>query len=169
MSEHDQDLGETDSEEIFDFPPVERKIFTQPYDLSLQTLNDQWDNKDLIIPSIQREYVWDNGRASRLIESLILNIPVPPIYFAERHNSVFEVVDGHQRVASIVRYLGNEFALTGLDILSEYTKEQVPPTPRPRAALSEEPNAPSDCHRTTIPSQHEVRGLRASQYRWNCS
>ena len=124
MSEHDQDLGETDSEEIFDFPPVERKIFTQPYDLSLQTLNDQWDNKDLIIPSIQREYVWDNGRASRLIESLILNIPVPPIYFAERQNSVFEVVDGHQRVASIVRYLGNEFALTGLDILSEYTRNR---------------------------------------------
>ena len=124
MSKHEQDLGESDIEETFEFPPPERKIFTQPYDLSLQTLKDQWDTGDLIVPEMQREYVWDTGRASRLIESLLLNIPVPPIYFAERADSVFEVVDGHQRIGSIVQFLGNEFALSGLGILAEYMRKR---------------------------------------------
>ena len=117
-----QDLDEIDSSEPFEFPPAERRISTQPYDLSLQTLKEKWDQKELVVPEMQREYVWDAGRASRLIESLLLNIPVPPIYFAERPDSVLEVVDGHQRVGSIVRYLNNEFALSGLGLLSEYLR-----------------------------------------------
>lgn len=120
MIDKDPDLEESDVEESFEFPPPERRIVTQPYDLSLATLITQWKQDELIVPEMQREYVWDNGRASRLIESLILNIPVPPIYFAERADSVLEVVDGHQRVRSIVRYMNNEFALSGLGILSEY-------------------------------------------------
>ncbi|WP_420464360.1 DUF262 domain-containing protein [Candidatus Palauibacter sp.] len=116
------ELEESDVTEDYDFPPRERKIITQPYDLSLQTLKEQWAQKTLVIPPMQREYVWDNGRASRLIESLLLNIPVPPIYFAERSDAVFEIVDGHQRVRSIVRYLDNHFALTGVRILTEYTR-----------------------------------------------
>ncbi|MFQ5741574.1 MAG: DUF262 domain-containing protein [Acidobacteriota bacterium] len=122
MKAKDQDLGEIDSGESFEFPPPERRISTQPYDLSLQTLKEKWDQKELVVPEMQREYVWDVGRASRLIESLLLNIPVPPIYFAERPDAVLEVVDGHQRVSSIVRYLNNEFALSGLGILSEYLR-----------------------------------------------
>ena len=114
------DLEESDAEEPIDFPPPERKISTQPYDLSLATLMDQWDHDLLVIPKMQREYVWDNGRASRLIESFLLNIPVPPVYFAEDPDSILWVVDGHQRINSIARYLGNQFALTGLKILSEY-------------------------------------------------
>ena len=69
---------------------------------------------------MQREYVWDNGRASRLIESFLLNIPVPPVYFADTPESVLQVVDGHQRVKSIVRYFNNEFDLIGIDILSAH-------------------------------------------------
>jgi hypothetical protein len=114
------DLQESETEEPFDFPPPERRIFTQPYDLSLQTLVEQWNSHSLELPEIQREYVWDNGRASRLIESFILNIPVPPIYFAERQDAVLEIIDGHQRVMSVIRFIKNEFALTGLRVLSEY-------------------------------------------------
>lgn len=85
---------------------------------------EQWDSGTLEIPELQREYVWDNGRASRLIESLVLNIPVPPVYFAERKDAVLEVIDGHQRVKSIVRYFKNEFQLTGLRVLSEYMRKR---------------------------------------------
>lgn len=116
----DNDLGESDNEEPFEFPPPERRISTQPYDLSVQTLVEQWDGSILEIPDIQRDYVWDNGRSSRLVESLILNIPVPPVFFAETPKATFEVIDGHQRVRSLVRYLNNEFALSGLRVLSEY-------------------------------------------------
>ncbi|MCH8877945.1 MAG: DUF262 domain-containing protein [Chloroflexi bacterium] len=124
MSQDDLTLGEMDVDESFEFPPPERKIVVQPYDLSLQTLYEQWDADSLILPEIQREYVWDNGRASRLIESFILNIPVPPIYFSERQDAVLEVIDGHQRVESIVRFFNNEFGLTGLRVLSEYSRRR---------------------------------------------
>jgi len=128
--EQDQDLDESEGDEGFDFPPPERKITTQPYDLSIQTLVEQWGSNLLEMPEIQREYVWDDGRASRLIESLILGVPVPPLYFAETQEARFEVIDGHQRVRSIARYLGNEFVLSGLRVLSEYKRcrfHQLPP------------------------------------------
>lgn len=130
MVEESVDLEENDSEEDLDFPPPDRKIFTQPYDLSLLTLLEQWDSNALILPEIQREYLWDNGRASRLIESFILNIPIPPIYFAERKDAVLEVIDGHQRVRSVVRFLKNEFGLTGLRVLSEYRRKRFHQLPK---------------------------------------
>ncbi len=114
------DLDESEGDEPLDVPPPERKILTQPYDLSVQTLHEQWNDKLLQTPEIQREYVWDNGRASRLIESLILNIPVPPLYFSETQDAKFHVIDGHQRIKSIARFLENQFSLTGLRVLSEF-------------------------------------------------
>jgi len=120
MRERLDDLEETEGDEPLDFPPPERKISTQPYDLTIQTLTDQWEEKTLEIPEIQREYVWDNGRASRLIESLILNIPIPPVYLFETKDAKFEVIDGHQRVRSITRYINNEFRLSGLRVLDEF-------------------------------------------------
>jgi uncharacterized protein DUF262 len=115
-----EDVAELETEEDFSFPPAERKVVTQPVDLSVQTLLEQWESKLLFLPEIQREYVWDNGKASRLIESLLLNIPVPVLYFAETTDAKYEIIDGHQRVRSIVRYLKNEFSLSGLAVLREY-------------------------------------------------
>jgi len=114
------DLGEMEGEEPFDFPPAERLVVTQPVDLSVQTLIEQWGEKVLILPDIQREYVWDNGKASRLIESLVLNISIPALYFAENQEAKYEIIDGHQRVRSIVRYVNNEFSLSGIAVLREY-------------------------------------------------
>ena len=120
VPDSDADLGEMDSDEEFSFPPAERKVFTQPVDLSVQTLVEQWQNEVLTLPEIQREYVWDNPKASRLIESLLLNIPIPVLYFAETAEAKYEIIDGHQRVRSIARFVGNEFMLGGLAILREY-------------------------------------------------
>jgi hypothetical protein len=116
----DLELGEADSEERTPFPPADRKLTTQPYDLSVQTLAEQWSSGILVLPDIQREYVWDDAKASRLIESLLLNVPVPVLYFAETAEAKYEIIDGHQRVRSIVRFLSNEFALTGIRVLTEY-------------------------------------------------
>lgn len=129
--EDDLELGETDSEEEqLTYLPAERKVVTQAYDLSVQTLVEQWNSKLLILPEIQREYVWDDSRASRLIESLILNIPIPVLYFAETDEAKYEIIDGHQRIRSIVRFLGDEFPLTGLQVLTEYKRlrmHKLPP------------------------------------------
>lgn len=119
-AESENDMNEMDGDEDFVFPPAERRVVTQPVDLSVATLEDQWKNGVLTLPAIQREYVWDNGKASRLVESLLLNIPVPVLYFAETKDAKYEIIDGHQRVRSIVRFLGNEFTLSGLAVLREY-------------------------------------------------
>lgn len=118
--ENASDLDEMDGEEDFVFPPAERKVITQPVDLSISSVLEQWDLQQLTLPPIQREYVWDNGKASRLAESLILNIPVPVLYFAETKEAKYEIIDGHQRVRSVVRFLKNEFSLSGLAVLREY-------------------------------------------------
>jgi len=67
------DLGEMEGEEHSTFPGRASRG-DAAFDLSVQTLIEQWGDKALILPNIQREYVWDNGKASRLIESLVLNI-----------------------------------------------------------------------------------------------
>ena len=120
MRRPDTELQEEDATEAPGFPPPERKVITQPYDLSISTLLEQWDQDLLVLPDMQREYVWDRGRASRLIESLILNIPIPVLYFSETPDARYEIIDGHQRISSVVQFLKNEFALTGLRVLSEY-------------------------------------------------
>jgi hypothetical protein len=112
-----RDLEEPESE---GFPPAERKLVTQSYDLSVQTLAERWEGRDLLLPDIQREYVWDNPRASRLIESLLLNIPIPVLYFAETDDGKWEIFDGHQRVRSVVRFLSNEFRLSSLTVLADF-------------------------------------------------
>jgi hypothetical protein len=116
----DQDMGERDNDEDSTYPPNERTIHTNTYDLSINTLVEQWSDKTLIIPDFQREYVWDNAKASRLIESLLLNIPIPNLYFAETDEAQYQIVDGHQRVFSVVRYIDNQFALSGLRMQSEF-------------------------------------------------
>jgi hypothetical protein len=120
MSARELDLEEMDHVEDVTFPPAERRIVTQAYDLSVHTLLEQWVGGILYVPDYQREWVWDNGRASRLIESLILNIPIPVLYFAETNEALYEVVDGQQRVRSIVSFVNNEFALGGLAVHQEF-------------------------------------------------
>ena len=114
------DLEDVEGAEGEGFPPAERKVITQSYDLAVQTLDEKWRGEDLVLPSIQREYVWDNPRASRLIESLLLNIPIPVLYFAETESGKWEIFDGQQRVRSVVRYLANEFRLSSLTVLAEF-------------------------------------------------
>lgn len=119
-SAFDQDLGERDNDDVDEFPPAERQLTTQSYDLSINTLIEQWHDNTLILPDFQREYVWDNAKASRLVESLLLNIPIPNLYFSETQDAQYEIVDGHQRVFSVVRYIDNRFPLSGLRIQGEF-------------------------------------------------
>ncbi|NEE01192.1 DUF262 domain-containing protein [Phytoactinopolyspora halotolerans] len=115
---HDDEASEALTESA-PIPPGERKLITQSYDMSINTLIEQWNDETLVIPEIQREYVWETSKASRLIESLLLNVPIPVLYFAEAPEEKYEVIDGHQRVASIARYIDNQYALTGLKVLND--------------------------------------------------
>lgn len=70
-------------------------------------------------PDYQRRIVWDVIRKSRLIESLIVNVPIPPVFLYETNYNEFEVMDGLQRISTIIGYLSGEFSLQGLELWSE--------------------------------------------------
>ena len=67
----------------------------------------------------QRQYVWKDDKASQLIESIIMNVPIPPIYLAEEEDGKWLVVDGLQRLNSLKRYFDNEFSLKKMEIISD--------------------------------------------------
>ncbi|WP_140873506.1 DUF262 domain-containing protein [Myxococcus xanthus] len=116
---------EEETPEPLDVDADERKLVTQPYDYSVDQLvaHTQKNKIQLIEVPYQREYVWDDTKASRLIESLLLNVPIPVCYFAENDDGSWEVIDGLQRVHSIVRFLTNQFALRGLSVLTEMNRK----------------------------------------------
>src|SRR2546427_731262 len=73
----------------------------------------------ILDPEWQRNYVWANQRASRLVESFLIDIPVPVVYLAENKQGNYEVIDGLQRLTSSFRFLEGEYALSGLEILKD--------------------------------------------------
>ena len=100
-----------------------RRVITQPYDYSVQDLVNKIQDKDIDLnPDFQRNYVWgkedDNeNKRSRLIESLLLNIPIPVIYFSEQKETLkYEVIDGQQRLQTFKDFLNDEFELKDLEI-----------------------------------------------------
>ncbi|QTC90402.1 DUF262 domain-containing protein [Brevundimonas goettingensis] len=70
-------------------------------------------------PFYQRRPKWDVERQSRLIESFIINVPVPPVFLYERNFNSFEVMDGQQRITAIRDFYNNKFALKGLQYWPE--------------------------------------------------
>ena len=89
-------------------------------DRGLSELKRWFDEGDLVIdPEWQRNFVWNTKQASKLIESFILNIPIPVIYLAKTRDEKYEVIDGRQRLTSVFDFLGNKFRLIGLDVLTD--------------------------------------------------
>ena len=98
----DQEDAEIVSTEI---PKKVRVLQTQAYDKSVSDLVSMIKNHDISLdPDYQRNYIWDNIKASLLIESILLNVPIPVIYVAEDDDSRWTVVDGLQRLNSLRRF-----------------------------------------------------------------
>lgn len=70
-------------------------------------------------PEYQRRHRWSNERKSRLIESFLMNVPVPPVFLYERDLARFEVMDGRQRLAALSDYYADGFELSGLQYWSD--------------------------------------------------
>jgi len=83
------------------------KIRTKSLDLSFNEILDMYKEEELIIdPEYQRLFRWSEASQSRFIESLILEMPVPPIFVIERSEGVYELIDGLQRVSSYLHFRG---------------------------------------------------------------
>jgi hypothetical protein len=78
------------------------------------------DRKELILnPDFQRKDVWKRKQRSELIESILMGIPIPIMYLFETADGRKQVVDGRQRITTIIDYLNNEFSLRDLKILHD--------------------------------------------------
>lgn len=100
----------------------EFRIVTEQGRYPLDTISSQIVNNPKIYklnPEFQRRHRWDNKKRSALIESLIINIPIPPIFLYEHKFSEYEVMDGLQRLTAIAGFYDNEFALEGLQYWPE--------------------------------------------------
>jgi len=106
--------------EPLDLSRSDRKLVTQPYDFPVHSLSSDIESGRISLSiQYQRQYVWDAGKASRLIESLLLNVPIPVCYFAEAEDGSYEVIDGLQRLTTINRFLEGQTKLSGLSALPE--------------------------------------------------
>lgn len=105
--------------EVLNIPAEKRKLITETYDFTVSTINDYINNEHVVIPNFQRGYVWNRTQASRLIESLIIQCPIPVIYLSQNNDETLSVIDGNQRLTSISLFLNDGFPLTGLSTYPE--------------------------------------------------
>jgi len=113
-------------EEANEIPREIRKINTQAYDKSVSDIVRMIEDGDINLnPEYQRNYIWDNKKASLLIESIILNVPIPVIYVSQEEDDSWTVIDGLQRLNSLHRFFQRDFKISGLDFLTELNKSDV--------------------------------------------
>jgi hypothetical protein len=107
MAEWDVDLTEDFDED------VETKIYqitSYPADLTLRGYFDKVKAEQIFVPDFQRNYVWDQKRASKLIESFLLGLPVPGVFlYKVRASNKLSIIDGQQRILSAVKFFQNRF------------------------------------------------------------
>lgn len=119
-----------------------KQVRTRSLDISFNELLDMYNNGELIIdPEYQRLFRWGKDKQSRFIESLIIELPIPPIFVLERTEGIYELIDGLQRVTSYLHFRGKQtndsipeedkggFRLEGCDIVKElngYNYEELP-------------------------------------------
>ena len=81
-----------------------------PSDFTLKGYYEEWHAQRIILPEFQRAYVWDQVRASKLIESFLLGLPVPGVFLYRHHaTKKLQVIDGHQRIITIIRFFDDNF------------------------------------------------------------
>ena len=130
------DILEVDEETEDNDVAIAYDIASYPSDLTLSVVNEMWLGGDIVIPEYQRNYVWTIKQASLLIESFLIGLPVPQVFFYVDEENKNQVIDGQQRIMSVVYYLegyfGSEslhgkkqvFRLQGLDDKSIFAKKR---------------------------------------------
>ena len=109
MDGNGQSWFEDYAEDADELQVEEYDITVSPNDFNVMTLNSFVESGAVRIPGFQRNFVWDLGRASKLIESLILGLPVPQLFLYEQEKNKFLVIDGQQRLMSIYYFIKKRF------------------------------------------------------------
>jgi hypothetical protein len=85
---------------------------------SVELLANKMNRGEFVVPPYQREYTWEHERKSRFIESLVLGLPIPFLFFWEMPDGKLEIVDGSQRLRSIEEFVLGDLRLGELDSLT---------------------------------------------------
>ncbi|WP_118953417.1 DUF262 domain-containing protein [Taibaiella helva] len=107
-----------DSTELNPYDPDKIKVRSDK--ISVTLISNMIESGDIDMnPDFQRNLVWNNFQKSRLIESILLRIPLPMFYFAEDDEGKLSVVDGLQRLTAIKEFMDNKFSLRDLQYLTD--------------------------------------------------
>ncbi|KCZ73689.1 Protein of unknown function DUF262/HNH endonuclease [Candidatus Methanoperedens nitroreducens] len=119
-----------DESEPVELPSAKRSVYTEQGDPEIESLYGKRKRGKLVLQAdFQRHFVWDQPKPSRLIESALLDIPLPVIYLSEEKDGKEYVIDGQQRLTSFFSFIdgqfpdGKDFKLTGLKVFTELNGE----------------------------------------------
>jgi uncharacterized protein with ParB-like and HNH nuclease domain len=96
-------------EDELDIQLTEYDISSNPNDFNVLTITNFLETGSIVIPPYQRNYTWEKARASKLIESLVLGLPVPQLFLFEETKNRFAILDGQQRLLSIYFFTKKRF------------------------------------------------------------
>jgi len=85
---------------------------------SVEMLANKTRNREFVVPEYQREFTWEPERKSRFIESLLMGLPIPFLFFWERPDGKLEIVDGSQRLRTLEEFVLGDLELTALESLT---------------------------------------------------
>lgn len=112
------------------FTKAQDSLVTQQSDFSLSAIADMVKHESIdIAPHYQRRDRWTHEKQSALIESFLLNVPVPPVYLSEDDYGTYTVIDGKQRITAIYEFLSGKFKLKDLKEipeLNDYSFDALP-------------------------------------------
>jgi hypothetical protein len=106
------DLAETQIVEL------SKRIDFYITEYSIDFLVDKMNHDEYVIPHYQREFTWEPLRQCRFIESVLLGLPIPFLFFWEMPTGQLEIVDGSQRLRTLQAFVANNIVLTGLEQLT---------------------------------------------------
>ena len=132
INQENEDFNSVNQEEELEINEDDnRKIIWQAKDFSIREFSSMLQDGDLELqPQYQRKYVASPKIASKLIESILMDVPIPVIYLAEENDGSYSVIDGQQRLTSFISFIngkypsGELFKLTGLKVLKELNRKQ---------------------------------------------
>jgi hypothetical protein len=135
MPASSEPLDEHDAAYAWSAAEIGRGAISTPNDMPIRVLLDEIAAQKLVVaPKFQRKTVWGRDRQSRLIESLLLRIPIPSLYFAEDDDEMTVVVDGQQRLRAIAEFHAGRYALQRLDLLAMHNGKRWADLSAPEAA-----------------------------------
>jgi hypothetical protein len=106
----DSEFDDEDDSERLDLQDDQKKILWQAKDFSIREFLSMKNDRELILqPDYQRNYVATNKIASRLIESILLDVPIPVVFLAEEIDGSFSIIDGQQRLTTFISFLEEKF------------------------------------------------------------